>query len=296
MQPFVLARAEQILVVQSVVMSQNALISSPEKPESLEGQAVDSENPSAITISAVLKKTWQVWRANARLFVFLMGLVVAAIFLMAMIVNYVIAPHPAGLPLKEVWQAMGFLQKLAVFVLFLMTLAVQHRALAASTFATQEIWNGRTVRFWQAVRSVRRKQLRLFWMVLFASFLTGPFGLIVGPILIFATAPGIPVAILEGKTAFAAVKRGDALLKHDFGKIAILVILWLSMAVAAVVAWIRFLMFLEDQFGQPLPLYLRLVPAMGFWLILLVPQLYIIALALIYFERLKQETDGPATV
>ncbi|HEY6384152.1 MAG TPA: hypothetical protein VIX91_00550 [Candidatus Acidoferrum sp.] len=218
-----------------------------------------------------------------------MGLVIAAIFLTAMIVNYVIAPHPAELPLREVWQAMGSLQKLAVFVLFMMTFAVQYRALAASTFATQEIWNGRTVRLWQAVRSVRRKQLRLFWMILLASFLAGPLGLIAGPILIFATAPGIPVAILEDKTAIAAVKRGDALLKHDRGKIAILIIMWLGIAIVAVVGWVRLLMFLEDQFGQPLPLYLRLAPAVGFWLILLIPQLYVVALALIYLERRKRE-------
>lgn len=249
-----------------------------------------------MTISAVLRKTLQIWRASMGLFVLLMGLVVAAMFLMAMIVNYVIAPHPAGLPLKEVWEAMGTLQKLAVFVLFLMTFAVQYRALAASTFATQEIWNGRTAHFWQAVRSVRRKQLRLFWMVLFASFLTGPFGLIVGPILIFATAPGIPVAILEGKTAFAAVKRGDALSKHDRGKIAILVVLWLGIVIAAAVGGIRFLMLLGDQFGEPLPGYLRLVPPLGFWLILLVPQLYIIALTLIYLERNKVEIAGMASV
>ena len=179
---------------------------------------MDSENPSTMSISTVFGKTWHVWRASMELFVLLMGLAIAAMFLMAMIVNYVIAPHPAWLPLKEVWQAMSSLQKLATFVLFLMTFAVQYRALAASTFATQEIWNGRTVHFWQAVRSVRRKQLRLFWMVLFASFLTGPLGLIVGPILIFATAPGIPVAILEGKTAFASVKRGNTLFRHDQGK------------------------------------------------------------------------------
>lgn len=277
------------------MVSQNALIYSPEI-SILGGATVDSENPSAKSISTVLRKTWRVWRASTGLFVFLMGLVIAAIFLMAMIVNYVIAPHPAGLPLKEVWQAMGSLQKLAVFVLSLMTFAVQYRALAASAFATQEIWNGRTVRFWQAVRSVRRKQLRLFWMILFGSFLTGPLGLIVGPILIFATAPGIPVAILEGKTAFAAVKRGDALLKHDFGKIAILVILWLGIGIAAVVGWIRFLMFLGDQFGEPLPLYFRPVVAVGFRLILLIPQLYLIALTLIYLERNKREIEGATAV
>ena len=252
---------------------------------------MDSENPSAMSISTVFGKTWQVWRASMGLFVLLTGLAIAAMLLMAMIVNYVIAPHPVGLPLKEVWQAMSSLQILAVFVLFLMTLAVQYRAIAASTFATQEIWNGRTVHFWQAVRSVRRKQLRLFWMVLFASFLTGPLGLIVGPILIFATAPGLPVAILEGKTAFASVKRGNTVFRHDQGKVATLVILGLGIVIAAVFGWIRLLMLLGDQFGEPLPLYFRLVPSLGFWLILLVPQLCIIALTLIYLERHKRETD-----
>lgn len=251
---------------------------------------MDNANPSAITLSSVLLKTWQVWRANAGFFVLLMGLVVAAIFLMALFVYYVIAPHPAEVQMRQVWEAMGSLQKFLVVVLFLMTLAVQYRALAASTFATQEIWNGRSVRFWQAVRSVRRKQLRLFWMVLLASLLTGPLSLVVGPILVFATAPGIPVAILEGKSAFAAVKRGDALLKQDFGKIAILIALWLGVAVATVAVWVTVLMSLGDY---PLPLYLRVIPAIGLWLILLIPpQLYMIALTLIYLERRKQETDA----
>jgi len=230
------------------------------------------------------------------MFVFLMGLVIAMIFVTAMIVNYVIAPHPAQVSLREVWQNMGFLQKLAVFVLFLITLGAEYRALAASAFATQEIWSGRGVRFWQAIRSVRRKQLRLFWMVLLASMVTGPLALIVGPILLFATAPGFPVAILEGKTAIAAVKRGDTLMKKDQGKIAILVILWLGIAFAAVLGWIRFLVFLQDQFGQPLPWYLRPVPVLGLWLILLIPQLYMIALALIYLERRRREMDSASAL
>lgn len=255
------------------------------------GAPMDSESLSAMSISTVLGKAWRIWRTNMVLFVFLMGSVILAIFLMGMIVNYVVAPHPAGLPLKEVWQAIGSVQKLAVFLLFLMTFGVQYRALAASAFATQEIWNGRTVRFWQAVSSVRRKQLRLFWMVLLGSFLTGPLALIAGPIFIFATAPGIPVAILEGKTAFVSVKRGDALLKHDRGKIAILIILWLGIVIAAMVGLIRFLILLGDQFGEPLPFYFRLVPLLGFWFILLVPQLYIIALTLIYLERNKREIE-----
>jgi len=245
-----------------------------------------------MNMSTLVARTWQVWRQKVVLSVLLMGLVIAVLFVVAMIVNYVVAPHPPEVMLKEVWQGMNFLQKLVVVVLFNLILAVQYRALAASAFVTQEVWNGRSVHFWEAIRSVSRKQLRLFWMVLLASVFTGPLGLIVGPILIFATAAGFPSAILEGKTGFAAVKRGNALLKHDRGKIAVLVILWLGIGIAAVIAWVRFLMLLGDQFGEPFPWYLRPVPAMGFWLILLLPQLYLIALTLLFLERRKLEIES----
>lgn len=98
--------------------------------------------------------------------------------------------------------------RLTVFVLFLGTFAMEYRALAASAFATQEIRNERSIGILQAFRSVRRKQLRLFWMIMLASMITGPFGLIVFPLLAFAIAPGFPVAILENTTALAAIKRG----------------------------------------------------------------------------------------
>lgn len=237
-----------------------------------------------------------VWQAKAGMFVCLMGLPIATILLGAITVNYAIAPHPPELPLREVWHGMGSLQKLAVFVIFLMTLGVQYRALAASAFATQEIWNTRSVHFWQAVKSVRRKQLRLFWLIFLASLVTGPLGLIVGPILLFATAPGFPVAILEGKSAVVAIKRGDTLMKHDHGKVAGLVILWLGAVIAAVFGWIKFLMLLEDQFRQPLPWFLKIVPSIGFWLILLISQLYMIGLTLLFLERRKREITGTVIV
>jgi hypothetical protein len=260
--------------------------------EFLGGQDVDGENYSSLTISALLKRGWLIWRSNAWMFVFLMGLVIAVTLATAMVVNYVIAPHPAGVSLREVWQSMGLSQKLAVFVLFLITLNMQYCSLAASVFATQEIWSRRSVRFWQALKAVRRKQLRLFWMVLLASMVTGPLGVLVGPILLFALAPGFPVAILEGKAAIAAVKRGDTLMKQDQKKIAILVTLWLGIGFAAIVGWVRCLAFLQDQFGQPLPAYLRPIPAAGLWLILLIPQFYMIVLTLIYLERRKAEIEG----
>lgn len=136
-----------------------------------------------MSTAELLKGSWQVWRLRAGMFVLLMGIPVATILVMALIVNYLIAPHPEGTPLREVWLGMGVLQRLSVFVLFLGTFAMEYRALAASVFATQEIRNERSIGILQAFRSVRRKQLRLFWMIMLASMLTGPFGLIVFPSL-----------------------------------------------------------------------------------------------------------------
>jgi hypothetical protein len=67
-------------------------------------------------------------------------------------------------------------RKVAVTVLFLATLAVVYCALAASVFATGEIRSGRSVSVWQALRRVRRKQLRLSWLMLLVGIFTTPAG------------------------------------------------------------------------------------------------------------------------
>ena len=250
---------------------------------------MNEANRPGMSTAELLAATWQVWRSHARMFVLLMGIPIATLLLLALIVNYLIAPHPADTPLREVWLGMGFLQKVAVFVTFFGSLAMQYRALAASVFATQEIRSGRSVGVLRAIGSVRRKQLRLFWMVMLVSLLTGPLGLIVFPILAFATAPGFPVAILENKSAFAAIKRGDALAKGRQGRIALLVVLWLGLAIAAVFAWVSFLQVMQERFGRPW--FFRPVPIVGFWLILLIPQAYMIALTLNYLEQRGREGE-----
>jgi hypothetical protein len=141
----------------------------------------------------------------------------------------------------------------------------------------------------RAIGAVRRKQLRLFWMVMLASMCTGPLGLIVFPLLALGTAPAFPVAILENMTAFAAIKRGDALAKGGHGRIALLVATWLGLAIAGVYGWVSFLMMLEERFGRPW--FLRPVPLLGFWLILLIPQWYMIVLTLNYFEQRGREGE-----
>ena len=250
---------------------------------------MDDGDRSRMSTAELLARTWRVWRSHAGMFGLMMGIPIVILGLVAVIVNYMIAPRPDGIPLREVWLGMGFLQKLAVFVLFLGTLALQYRALAASSFATQEIQSGRSVGMLRAFGSVRRKQLRLFWIVMLASLATGPLGLVLGPILAFVTAPGFPVAILENRTAFAAIKRGDALAKGGRGRIALLFVLWLGLAIVAVLSWVSLIVMLEERFGRPW--FLRPVPILGFWIILLIPQWYMIALTLNYLEQRGREGE-----
>jgi hypothetical protein len=244
---------------------------------------MDEANRSGMSTVELLGATCRVWRSHAGMFVLLMGIPIAALLLMAPIVNYVIVPHAEGTPLREVLLGMGFLQMVGVLAVFLGTFAMEYRALAASVFATQEIWSGRRVGILQAIRSVRRKQLRLFWMVMLASMLTGSLGLFVFPLLAFVTARGFPVAILENMTAFAAVKRGDALTKEGQGRIALLVAMWLGLAIACVLGLVSFLAMLQERFGRPW--FLRPVPLLGFWFILLIPQWYMIALTLNFLDQ-----------
>jgi len=62
-----------------------------------------------------------------------------------------------------------------------------------------------------------------------------------------------------------------------------LVALLLRLVIAAVFVWVSFPMMLQERFGQPW--FLRPVPILGFWLLLLFPQWYMIALTLNYLEQ-----------
>jgi len=71
--------------------------------------------------------------------------------------------------------------------------------------------------------------------------------------------------------------------------------MWLGLVIAAVIGWISFLVMMEERFGKSR--FLRPVPALGFWLILLIPQLYMIALTLNYLEQRGREGEsGSAAV
>ena len=79
---------------------------------------MDEANRSRMSMVELLGATWRTWRSHSGMFVLLMGIPIVTLLLMALIMNYVIAPHPEDTPLREVWLGMGSLQKVAVFVLF----------------------------------------------------------------------------------------------------------------------------------------------------------------------------------
>jgi len=155
---------------------------------------------SGVSTSELLRESWRLLRGHALLFVLLIGVAILAQLLAVLLMALVIVPMRSGESLREIWFAMDEWRKLAVFVLFLATLAVMYRALAASVLAAAELRSGRSVSVLQALGRVRRKQLRLFWLILLVSVLAapvGPLALVIALAFAFFCAPAFPVAILE---------------------------------------------------------------------------------------------------
>jgi len=243
---------------------------------------------SGVSLAALLLAAWRVWRSRPATFVLLMGIPCAALLIGALTMySIVIIRYPPGADLREIWIGMGLPSRLFVIAVFLGSLAAHYRALSASVFAAQELSCGRPVGFWRAVRSVRRKQLRLFWIVTLVSAFAGPLNLILFPLLAFLTAPALPVAILENRPAFEAIKRGNALAKGAHGKIAWLVVAWLGLAFAAAYVLVQFLVMLQDRFGKAW--FTRPVPLLGLWAVGLIAQFFIVALTVNYLHQRERE-------
>lgn len=254
-------------------------------------------NASGVSTVELLQDSLRLLRGHARLFVLLMGVPLLAQVVSSILLGVFIIPMQPREPLREVWLAMDAWSKVAVFVLFFGTLAVVYRALAASVFAAAEIRSVRSVSVWQALRQARRKQLRLFWLILLVGFLSAPAGRFAPVIALgfgFFCAPAFPVAILENLGAIKALERGSQLAKGGQGRLALVFFLYLTLVVAGVFAFIAVVMRLQDLVGNPW--YIRPFPLLGFWLLLLVPQWYMVALTLNYFDqRVRKGESSPAT-
>ncbi len=57
---------------------------------------MDEANRPGTSMAELLGATWRVWRSHAVMFFLLMAIPIGTLLLMALIVNFVIAPHPEG--------------------------------------------------------------------------------------------------------------------------------------------------------------------------------------------------------
>jgi len=253
-------------------------------------------HPSGVSTVELIRQTWHLLRGHARLFVLLMGVPILAQLLAVVVMALLILPLHPGESLREAWLAMDEWLKVAIALLFLAILAViyRYRALAASVFAAAEIRSGRSVSVWQALRHIRRKQLRLFWLILLVSFVAAPAGRLAPVIALafgFFCAPAFPVAILEGLGAIKALERGGQLAKGGQGRLALMFSLYLALGAGGVFAFIYVVMRVQDLVGNAW--YTRPVPLLGLWVILLIPQWYMVALTLNYFDQRLRKGESP---
>jgi len=255
-------------------------------------------HPSGVSTVELFRETWHLLRAHARLFALLMGVpILAQLLSVIFMVLFIIPLALRRAPLEE-WLAMDEWRKAAVTVLFLAILAVIYRALAASVFAAAEIRSGRSVSVWQALCQVRRKQLRLFWLLLLVSVLAAPAAGRLAPVFVsglaFFCAPAFPVAILENLGAFKALERGGQLAKGGQGRLALVFFLYLALVVAGVFAFVDVVMRMQDLVGNAW--YTRPVPLLlGFWGILLIPQWFMVVLTVNYFDQHLRKGESPFT-
>src|SRR5713226_7321141 len=196
---------------------------------------------SGVSTIELFRESWRLLRGHARLFVLLLGVAILAQLVAVLLMVFFVAPMRPGQSLQEHWLAMDEWHKAAIAVLMFAIFAVLYRALAASVFAAAEIRSGRTVSVLQALGYVRRKHLRLFWLILLVSVLAAPTGPL-APVIAFAfgffCAPAFPVAILENLGAIKALQRGSQVARDGQARLALLFFLYLALAVAGVFAFI----------------------------------------------------------
>jgi hypothetical protein len=259
---------------------------------------MSEEHACGVSTVEIFRESWQVLRKHARLFVLLMGVPILAQLIMVIATAALVLPLAPGETLRDAWLGMEEWRKLAIAALFLGMLAVIYRALAASAFAAAEIHCGRNVSVWEALGHVRRRQLRLFWLLLLASMLTAPARQAAPFILLalgFFCAPAFPVAILEGRKAIKALERGGQLAQGGQGRVALLFVVYLALVAGGVFAFFAVGMRVEGLvqnmwYARPVPMLL------GLWVLLMIPQWFMVALTLNYFDQRLRKGEAAVDV
>ena len=238
---------------------------------------------SRVSAGEILSGSWRMFRTHFRTFALLMGLPVGALILSTLIMYFFLVPLRTGVSLREVWGGMSVVRKIGVVLLFLATIAVLNRALTASIFVVREFHDRRGIGVLSALGYVRRKHLRLFWLLfLLSSFSAGPQAFVVLLLGLFF-APAFPIAVLENLGVIASLRRSNVLTKGGYGRIAVLFLLYLGLVVGGAFGLFGPVFYFEQFFGNAW--FMRLIFGLAFWIFLLIPQWYMIALTLNYFDQ-----------
>src|SRR5277367_1692979 len=248
-----------------------------------------------VPFAVIVRQSWRIFRTHFTSFFGLAGFPVAALVLCSLVMYFFVVPIQPGVPLVVVWAGMTVAQKSFVFLLFLACLTVVMWMLVASIFATRDIYEGRQVRVFHVLGCVRWKHLRLFWLQFFVGmFSVGP--LIAASLALgLACAPAIPVAALEDLGAFRSFRRSAALTKDGYGRIALLYLSYFGLLVAWAVAFYALISALDRTSAQGAlsRMLVRLCSLVSFWTLLLVPQLYMVALTRNYFDQRARSRELP---
>jgi hypothetical protein len=248
---------------------------------------------SAVGTGEILRQTWRMFRAHLWTFVSLMGFPIAAMILCTLVMYFWLVPIRPGVSLRDVWAGMGFARKLGVFLLLLVNVAVINRVLVASIFAVREFHDDREIGALRSFRNVRRKHLRLLWLLFVVGiFGGGPLAVVALPAAVFSAvffAPAFPVAALESLGVWGALRRSIALTRGGYCRILLLFLLYLVLVVAGVFAFFGALASAEQSLGSAW--FWRPMNVLAFWIILLIPQWYMIALTLNYFDQRRRRGE-----
>ncbi len=257
---------------------------------------MSGSEPHSITTTQVLGQTWQVFRKHFLCFLAIMAPLPSAFLLSIPIVFLLIASGP-GTSLREAYQQASPLSKAGIVLLALVWNGVMIRACSATIIAASEFHLGNSIKALEAFVRVKRKPLRLFWLMFIVGIMSvGPLAIVAIPVSI-AWLPAIPIAVLENLGVGKALERSSLLTKGGRGRVILLALVYAVLVIAALFGLIVFLSvthpWAEAQWVR------TMIGLFSFWVVLLVPQCLMIALTLNYFDqRLRNEnrTLEPPTI
>jgi hypothetical protein len=248
----------------------------------------------AVTARELLHQSWRMLRTHLLTFISLTGFSVGAMLLSFLVMYFVLVPIRPGMSLRDVWIGMSEARKGGIFLLYLAVIAVINRVSVASIISVREFHDGHEIGAMRALGCVRRKHLRVFWLLFLAGmFSIGPLVIIGLPLTLYF-APALPVATLENLGVFGALRRSNELSRGGRGRIALLFVLYLTLLVGGgfgLVGLFASVPQLYDHAWFRIPTF-----ALGFWTFLLIPQWYMITLTLNYFDQRVQKGEWDSKV